>query len=147
MVLRQLVVVDAIDNGKVSAIGRSRNDNALCASFKMKSCLVACGEDAGAFQSDIDAFFLPRQFSRVANSVNLDRSVADVDGVASDFHFLWKTTMNAVIAQKMRVSFHWAEIIDRNDLNVGAARLDDSAEDITADAAKTVNCDANCHFL
>lgn len=55
--------------------------------------------------------------------------------------------MNAVITQKMCVGFDRAEIVDGDDLNVGAPRFHDGAKDVTANAAKTVDCDANCHFL
>jgi hypothetical protein len=47
----------------------------------------------------------------------------------------------------MRIGFHRAEIVDRDDLNVGAARFHDGAENIAANAAKTVDCDADCLFL
>ena len=54
--------------------------------------------------------------------------------------------MHAVITQKMCIGFDRAKIVDCDDLNVGAARFHDSAEDVTANAAKAVDCDANCHF-
>ncbi len=147
VVLGQLVVVDAIDDGQVGAVGRSRNDDALGAGFQMHGGLVTRGEDAGAFERDVDAFGSPWQFGRVADGVNLDRAVAHIDRVASDLHFLGETAMHAVVAQQMRIGFDRAEVVDRHDLNIGAARLDDGAKNVAADAAKTVDCDANCHFL
>jgi hypothetical protein len=61
MVLGQLVVVHAVNHSEVSAVCRSRDDHALCTCRKVRRCLVPRGENAGAFQSDIHAQFLPRQ--------------------------------------------------------------------------------------
>lgn len=90
MVLRQLVVVDTIDDGEIGTVCGSGDDDALGASFKMKCCLVARGENAGAFKGDIDVFFLPRQFGRVADGMNLDRAVANIDRIACNFTSLGK---------------------------------------------------------
>ena len=64
-VLRQLVVVDAVDDGQVGTVGRRRNDDALGAGGEMRRGLVLGGEDAGAFERDIDVELLPRQLGRV----------------------------------------------------------------------------------
>ena len=61
VVLGQLVVVDAIDDGEVGAIGGGRDDDALGAGGQMRRGLVLRGEDAGAFERDVDAQILPRQ--------------------------------------------------------------------------------------
>src|SRR5690606_14813752 len=112
----------------------------------MECCLIATGKDTGAFKGNIDAFFLPWQFCRVAHSMNLDRAIANINRIAFDLYFLREATMDAVIAQQMRIGFHWTKIVDCDDLNIGAARFDDSAKNITADAAKTIDSDADCHF-
>ncbi len=54
--------------------------------------------------------------------------------------------MHAVEAQQVRIGFHRAEIVDGNHFDIGAAGLDDGAQDVAADAAKTVDGDANCHL-
>jgi len=41
--------------------------------------LVLGGEDAGAFQRDVDAEFFPRQFGGIAFGGNLDLAVAEAD--------------------------------------------------------------------
>ena len=65
VVLGQLVVVDAVDDGQVGAVGRRRDEHALGAGGEMRGGLVAGGEDAGAFERDVDAEFLPRQLRRI----------------------------------------------------------------------------------
>ena len=66
MVLGQLVVVDAVDDREVGAVGRRGDQHALGAGRQMRGGLVARGEDAGAFQRDVDAEILVRQLDRVA---------------------------------------------------------------------------------
>ena len=55
--------------------------------------------------------------------------------------------MHAVIAQEMRIGFDRAQIVDRDDIDILAAGFDDGAQDIAADAAKSVDCDANRHGI
>ena len=53
--------------------------------------------------------------------------------------------MDAVEAKEMGVGLDRAEVVDADDLDVLAAGLGDSPQDVAADAAKTVNSDADCH--
>ncbi len=85
MVLRQLVVVDAVDNRQVRAVSRGRNDDALGASRQVSGSLVARCEDARAFQSDVNAQFLVRQRCRILDCRDLDRlATANGDRIALD---------------------------------------------------------------
>src|SRR5882762_7822092 len=47
----------------------------------------------------------------------------------------------------MRVGLDGAEIVDADDCDVGASRLDNRSEDQAADAAKSIDRHANCHDL
>ena len=62
----ELVVVDAEDDGDVGAVGGRRDDDALGAGLEVGRRLVLDGEDAGAFERDVDAQGLVRQLRRVA---------------------------------------------------------------------------------
>ncbi|XUJ37636.1 hypothetical protein ACQ5SK_26455 [Bradyrhizobium japonicum] len=53
--------------------------------------------------------------------------------------------MDAVEAKEMRVGLDRAEVVDADDLDVLAAGLGNSTQDVAADAAKTVNSNADCH--
>ena len=64
VVLGQLVVVDAVDDGEVGAVGGRRDQHALGAGGQMRRRLVLRGEDAGALEGDVDAQLLPRQLGR-----------------------------------------------------------------------------------
>jgi hypothetical protein len=43
----------------------------------------------------------------------------------------------------MRIGFNRGEVVNGDDFNVVAVRLDDGAQNIAADAAKSVNGNAN----
>ena len=74
--LVELVVVDAIDDGEIDAVGRRRDQDALGAGLQMRRGLVLRGENAGAFQRDVDAELLPRQLRRVLHRGDFDGAVA-----------------------------------------------------------------------
>ena len=71
-VLGQLVVVDAIDHGDVGAVARALRPARAWRRRQMRRRLVACGEDAGAFQRDVDVQLLVRQLGRVLDGGDLD---------------------------------------------------------------------------
>jgi hypothetical protein len=51
---RQLVVIDAVDDGEIDALGRRRDQHALGAGVEMLLGALAVGEEAGAFERDVD---------------------------------------------------------------------------------------------
>ena len=53
--------------------------------------------------------------------------------------------MHGVVAQQMRVGLDRAEIVDADDLDVVAAGFDDGAQHVAADAAESVDGNANRH--
>ena len=79
VVLGQLVVIDAIDDGKIGAVGGRGDEHALGAGGQMGRRLVLGGEDAGAFHRDVDAEILPRKLGRILDRGDLDLVVADRD--------------------------------------------------------------------
>ena len=139
MLLGDLVVIDAIDDSEVGAVRRGRDQDALGARREMDRGLLARGEDAGALHRDVDAEVLVRQFGRVLDRRDLDLVAADVDHVAFDHDFVRETPVNAVETQQMRVGFHRSEVVDRDDLDVLAARFDNRAQHEASDASKAVD--------
>ena len=77
MILGQLVVIDAIDHGQVGAVGGRGDQHALGAGGQMQRGLFLGGEDAGAFQRDVDVEFLVRQLGRILDGGDLDGAGAD----------------------------------------------------------------------
>ena len=72
MILGQLVVIDAIDHGEVGAVGGGGHQHALGAGVEMGRGLFLGGEDAGAFQGDVDVQFPVRQFGRILDRGDFD---------------------------------------------------------------------------
>jgi len=148
MILGELVVVDAENDGQVGAVSRSRNDDALGAGGQVHGSLVARGEDAGALHRDVDAEFLVRERCRVLDRGDLDRLATTYDdGVALDLHIGRKLAVDAVIAQQVRVGFNRAEVVDGDDLDVGPAGFDDCAQYVAADAAKAIYGNFHSHCI
>jgi hypothetical protein len=145
VVLGQLVVVDAIDHGQVGAVRRRGDDDALGTGGQVRRSLVAGREDAGALHRDVDVEFLPRKLRRVALGQHLEAVFAGGDRVAVDGHFAGELAVHAVEAQQMRVGLDRAEVVDGNDVDVGAAGFIDRAHDVAADTAKSVDCNSDSH--
>jgi hypothetical protein len=143
----QLVVVDAEDDGEVGTIGRGRDNDALGAGGQVRRGLVAGGEDARAFERDIDAEFAVRQGRRVLDRGHLDRlAAADDDRVAADFDACRELAVDRVVTQQVCVGLDRAEVVDGNDLDIGAAGFDDCSQHVAADAAETVDGNLDSHF-
>ena len=53
--------------------------------------------------------------------------------------------MDRVVAQQVGVGLDRAEVVDRDDLDVGAARLDDRPQHVAPDPAETVDCHLDRH--
>ena len=79
-------------------------------------------------------------------AVTLNVSAADGDRVAVDRHFMREAAMHAVVAQQMRIGLDRAEIVDGDDVDVLAAGFMDGAQDVAADAAKSVDGNSDGHF-
>src|SRR5437016_61929 len=56
-----------------------------------------------------------------------------------------KAAVNGIEQQQMRVGFDRPQIVHRHDYDILAAGLDDGPQDIAADAAKSVDGNANWH--
>ena len=131
----------------LSAPSAGRGDqHALGAGGQVGRGLVLGGEDAGAFERDVDAQILRAAASpgsRSAVTLILPRptsieSPSTVDGAG-------EAAVDAVVAQQVGVGLDRAQVVDRHHLDVAAAVLDDRAQDEAADAAETVDGDANGH--
>ena len=141
----QRLVVHAVDDGLVDAVAGSGDDHALGAGFQVGGGLVLGGEEAGALKRDVDVERLVRQVLRIADRRDLDLAEAAVDPVLAGGHRAGKPAVDAVVAQQVGVGLDRAEVVDRHHLDVLAAMFDDRAQDEPADAAETVDGDANGH--
>ena len=95
----------------------------------------------------LETQFLVRQFGRVLARRHLELSAARVDRVAGNGDRMREAAVHGIEAQQMRIGLDRPQIVDRYHLDVGAAGFDDGPEDIAADAAKAIDCDANGHGM
>ena len=77
---------------------------------------------------------------------DLELLLADGDGVALDLDLMREAAVHAVVAQQMRIGLDRAEIVDGDHVDVLAARFVDGAQDVAADAAKSVDGNSDGHF-
>src|SRR5690606_26067633 len=79
---------------------------------------------------------------------DLDAVAVDDHAIAVDFDGAGKLAVYRVVAGQVRVRFGFAEIVDGDDLDVVLlAAFIVRTKDIAADAAVTVDCDADGHLL
>ena len=138
-------VVDAVDDGLVGAGRGGGDEDALRAVVEVDLRLLPVGEDAGAFEGDVDV--APRQLGGVAQRGDADRAAADVDRVAGDGDGAGEAAVDAVVAHQVGVGLDRTEVVERDDLDVGAAQLDDRAQHVAPDAAEAVDCNLHRHGL
>ena len=139
MILGQLVVVDAVNDSQVRAFRRGGNEDALRACLQVGRRLLARGEDARAFERDVDAERLMRKLGRIPDRGDLDLMAVHHDRVALDADLMGKPPMDAVVAQEVRVGLHRAQIVNGDDLNVLAAGLHNSAQHKPPNPAEAVD--------
>ena len=96
MLLRQLVVIDAVDDGEIGAVRRRRDEHALGARLQMHRGLFLGGENAGALQRDVDAEIFPRQLAGILDRRDFDPSGAAVDAVALNLDLAGEATVNGI---------------------------------------------------
>ena len=111
----------------------------------MRRGLFLGGEDAGAFQRDVDVQLLVRQFGGILDRGDLDLVTGGDHELAVHAHLGGKAAMHAVIAQQMGVGFDGSQIVDRHDFDIVAARFHDRPQNQTSDAAEAVDCNTQCH--
>ena len=81
----------------------------------------------------------PIQIGGVADRRDGHRPAADVDRRVGCPHLSGKAAMHGIESKKMGIGFHRPQIVDRHDLDIPAARFDDRAQHIAADASESVD--------
>lgn len=145
MIGAQALVVDTIDDGVVGAGGRGRDQHALGAGLKVLRGGVTAGEAAGALHDDIDVKLAPRQLGRIGLGGHLDCATVEHNAVAIDLDRPREATVDGIVLEQVRVGFDRRKVIDRDDLNIRAARFLDRAQNTAANAAKPVDRYPNGH--
>ena len=142
-----LVLVDAVDERAVDVLlARCRDDDLLRAGGDVRAGLGLRGEEAGAFEHDVDAQILPRQLRRIALGADLDPVAVDDEVAAIDADLARKPAVCGVVLRQVRVRFRIAEIVDRDDLDLARAfGFVQRAQHVATDAAVAVDGDLHSH--
>ncbi len=101
--------------------------------------LLASGEDAGAFERDVDAKRLVGKLGRIPDRRHLDLVPVDDHRVAVDLDLVRKAPMHAVVAQEVRVGLHGAQIVNGDDLDILPARLQNPTQHQPPNPAEAID--------
>ena len=143
----QLVVVDAVDDGEVDALPRGRDQHLLRARIDMLLARDVVGEEAGAFEHQIDTQFLVRKVGGVALGGDADALAVDDEVVAFGGDGAGIFAVNAVTAEQPGVRLGVGEVVDRDQFEVAGTAFDDRARHQSADAAEAVDRNLHRHLL
>src|SRR5690606_10352582 len=143
----QDLVVDAVDDGGVDILAaRGGDDDFLGAALQVGRGLFLGGEEARAFQHHVHAQVAPGQLGRIAVGQHADAVAVDDHVVAVDLDRAGETAMRRIVAGEVGVRLGIAQVVDGHDLDVVLlAVFVVGTQDIAADAAVTVDGDADGH--
>ncbi len=113
--------------------------------MRWAAALLLGGEDAGAFQRDVDVQFLVGQLGGVLDGGDFDLVAGGDHILAIHAHLGRKAAMHAVIAQQMGVGLDRTQIVDSHDFDVAASRFHDRPQNQPSDAAKAIDCNTKRH--
>jgi hypothetical protein len=108
---------------------------------------IAVIEQACAFQDHIDTEITPGQLARVAFGKHFYAIAIDYEVTAFNLDFAGKLSVSGVETCQVSIGLGVAKIVQRNDLEFGgAARLVQRAQDVSTDAAISIDADFDCHL-
>ena len=141
----QGVVVDLVDDGLVGVVAGRADQDPLGAGRQVGAGLVLGGEDAGALEGDVHLQLGVRQVGGVALGRDLDLARADIDPILARGHRAGEAAVDRIVAEQVGVGLDRTQIVDRHNLDIRAARFDDGAQDVAADAAKSIDGNLDGH--
>ncbi len=136
----QLVVVDAVHDGQVDALGGCRDQHLLRARIDMLLRAFAIGEEAGAFQHQFDAVFGVGQLGGIALGSDLDPLTVDDQVIALCRDFTRIAAMHAVAAEQPGVRLGVRQVVDGDEFQPAIGPFEDRARHQTTDASEPVDC-------
>src|SRR4051812_8185423 len=100
----------------------------------------AVGEEAGAFERDIDAIGLMRKLGRVLFGGDLNALAVDDNRVAFGLHFARELAVDAVVLEQPGVGLGVGEVVDADQLEPAVGPLEDGPRDQPPDSPEAVDC-------
>ena len=132
--MRELRVIDAIDNGEIDAVGGRGNEHAFGPRVEMRRRLFFRRKNACTFQGNVHAQFLVWQLGRIFDRGDADLVTVDEHLLAVDRDRPRKAAVHRVIAQEVCVRVDRPEIVHAHNDNVAPFGFDDRAQHKPADA-------------
>ena len=141
--LAQNVVVNAVDHSRIGIFTGCRDNHLTGTSANMRFSFAAICEQTCAFKHHIYFQRRPRQFGRVANGGHADAVAIDRQALLIMLDSCVERAVNRVVLEQMSVDRTVTQIVDCDDLQVLTVALGiQCAQDVTADSAKTIDCDS-----
>ena len=141
-------MVDAVDDGQVGALGRSRDQDPFRAGGRDAcSALVAVGEEAGAFERQVDSIVAVRKLARIALGGDQDPPAVDDQVVAVMADLARIGAVDRIPLEQQGVGFGVGEIVDRDQLEAAVLALEDRPRHQAADPPETVDRNSRRHVI
>ena len=137
------LVVDAHNEHGGIVLGGGGHNNVLCAGGDMALRLFLGQEQAGGLDHVLCANLVPLQVRGILFRGDADGPAVDDEGIVGIVHGAVETAVNGVILEHVRHVVRRDQVVDANDFDVGIANR--SAEDETANAAKAIDTNLDCH--
>jgi len=102
----------------------------------------AVGEEAGAFERNIDLVRGVRELRGIAFGSDVDAFSIDENVVAVGFDRARELSVHAVVLEQPGVSLRIGEVVHADQLESAVRTLEDRAGDQPADAAEAVDCNS-----
>ncbi len=152
-----LVIVDAQHNRQVFAFGRSRDDDfpgpaladvvdrALDHLALLVDAIFLDGEDAGAFDHDLDAQAAPRDVGRVGFLERLDLLPVDNQGILCHLNLAIETAIVRVVLEQVGHGWQVTNIVECNHFQLLRVVIAHGLQDLPSNATKTIDTYFRCH--
>jgi hypothetical protein len=138
-------VVDTHDEGRVLVLRRGGDDDLLGAGVDVRLGLGRVGEEAGRLDDDVGAQLGPREVRRVALGEGADLLAVDDEVLVVEVDALREAAQHGVVLEQVSQRLVVRQVVDADDLDVGARRHDGTVE-VAPDAAEAVDADLDGHL-
>ena len=126
------------------ALSRGRDNDLLGATLQVSASRITVYEEAGGFNHDVSTQLAPIQVGGVALGHGGEGLAVNGDRGVVIRNFFAQTTGYRVVLQQVSQGVVVGQIIHADDFDIGAL-LQSSAEEVAANAAKTIDTYANGH--
>ena len=148
LVLRRVEVLwlTPYTNVASAPFARRGDDDQRRAGLEVGGGLGAVGEEAGRLDDDVDAEVAPRQLFGLRTCSTLSSSPSTVMPLFVALMSYGSVPRTESYLRRWAIVVERAEIVDRDEVDVGAALLG-RPEEVAADAAEAVDADTNRHVV